>query len=58
MQDGKVIAYGSGQLKEHEKNYPTHYLKLAAIMFALRIWRQYLYGEKFDFFSQKELNIR
>ncbi|KAA3473175.1 DNA/RNA polymerase superfamily protein [Gossypium australe] len=37
MQKGKVIAYASRQLKPHEKNYPTHGLKLAAIVFALKI---------------------
>ena len=68
MQDGNVIAYGSRQLKPHEKNYPTHDLELAAIVFALKIWRHYLYGEQFDLFSdhkslkylfsQKELNMR
>ena len=39
----KVIAYASTQLKVHEKNYPTHELKLAAVMFSLKIWRYYLY---------------
>ena len=48
MQDGKVIAYGSKQLKEHEKNYATHDLELAAVVFALKMWRHYLYGEKFE----------
>ena len=37
MQEGKVVAYASRQLKSHEKNYPTHDLKLAAIVFALKI---------------------
>ena len=46
MQEGKVVAYASRQLKPHEKNYPTHDLELAAIVFALKIWRRYLYGEK------------
>ena len=46
MQCGKVVAYASRQLKVHEKNYPTHDLELAAIIFALKIWRCYLYGEK------------
>ena len=46
MQEGKVVAYASRQLKPHEKNYPTHDLELAAIMFALKIWRHYLYEEK------------
>ena len=46
MQEGKVVAYASRQLKPHEKNYPAHDLELAAIVFALKIWRHYLYGEK------------
>ena len=45
MQSGRVVAYGSRQLKNHEQNYPTHDLELAAIVFALKIWRYYLYGE-------------
>ncbi|XP_073152622.1 uncharacterized protein [Henckelia pumila] len=48
MQDGKVIAYASRQLKIHEKNYPTHDLKLAAVAFALKLWRHYLYGQASD----------
>ena len=68
MQEGRVIAYGSRQLKIHEKNYPTHDLELAAVVFALKSWRHYLYGERFEVFSdhkslkyiftQKELNLR
>ena len=46
MQDGKVVAYASRQLKPHEQNYPTHDLELAMVVFALKIWRHYLYGEK------------
>ena len=46
MQEGIVIAYASRKLKPHEKNYPMHDLELAAIVFALKIWRHYLYGEK------------
>ena len=46
MQDGKVAAYASRQLKPHKQNYPTHDLELAAVVFALKIWRHYLYGEK------------
>ncbi|KAI3718982.1 hypothetical protein L6452_19868 [Arctium lappa] len=68
MQEGKVIAYASRQLKENEKNYPTHDLELAAVVFALKIWRHYLYGVKCQIytdhkslqhlFNQKELNMR
>ena len=46
MKEGKAVAYASRQLKPHEKNYPTPNLELAAIVFALKIWRHYLYGEK------------
>ena len=45
MQNGKVVAYASRQLKTHERNYPTHALELAAVVFALKMWRHYLYGE-------------
>ena len=68
MQHGKVISYASRQLKNYEKNYPTHDLELAAVVFALKIWRHYLYGIHCDiytdhkslkyFFTQKELNMR
>ncbi|KAJ9561114.1 hypothetical protein OSB04_006274 [Centaurea solstitialis] len=68
MQKGKVIAYASRQLKDHEKNYPTHDLELAAVVFALKLWRHYLYGAKCQVYSdhkslqylfhQKELNMR
>ena len=68
MQERKVMAYASRQLKIHEKNYPTHDLELAAVVFALKIWRHYLYGTQFRVFSdhkslkylfdQKELNMR
>ncbi|KAJ8769768.1 hypothetical protein K2173_007628 [Erythroxylum novogranatense] len=68
MQHGKVIAYASRQLRPHEINYPVHDLELAAVVFALKIWRHYLYGETFQIFtdhkslryllSQKELNLR
>ena len=51
IQDGKVVAYASEQLKLHEQNYPTHDLKLAAVVFALKIWRYYLYGEKCRIFT-------
>ena len=48
MERGKVISYASRQLKVHEKNYPTHDLELAAVVFALKIWRHYLYGVPVD----------
>ncbi|KAL0555980.1 hypothetical protein IC582_004483 [Cucumis melo] len=51
MQDGNVIAYASRQLKEHECNYPTHNLELAAVVLALKIWRHYLFGEKCHIFT-------
>ena len=50
IQSWRVVAYGSIQLKNHEKNYPTHDLELAAIVFALKIWHHYLYGEQFEVF--------
>jgi len=68
MQHRKVIAYASRQLKNHEKNYPTHDLELAAVVFAMKIWRHYLYGVHVDVFTdhkslqyifkQKELYLR
>ncbi|GJU88322.1 putative reverse transcriptase domain-containing protein [Tanacetum coccineum] len=68
MQREKVIAYVSRQLKIHEKNYTTHDLELGAVVFALKIWRHYLYGTKCTVFTdhkslqqilnQKELNMR
>ncbi|GJR75546.1 putative reverse transcriptase domain-containing protein [Tanacetum coccineum] len=68
MQRMKVIAYASRQLKIHEKNYTTHDLELGAVVFALKIWRHYLYGTKCVVFTdhkslqhilnQKELNMR
>ncbi|GJV76990.1 putative reverse transcriptase domain-containing protein [Tanacetum coccineum] len=68
MQNEKVITYASRQLKIHEKNYTTHDLELGAVVFALKIWRHYLYGTKYMVFTdhkslqhildQKELNMR
>nr|GEZ54411.1 putative reverse transcriptase domain-containing protein [Tanacetum cinerariifolium] len=68
MQREKVISYASRQLKIHEKNYTTHDLELGAVVFALKIWRHYLYGTKCTVFTdhkslqhildQKELNRR
>ena len=45
MQDGKVVAYASRQLRQHEGNYPTHDLELVAVVHALKIWRHYLIGK-------------
>ncbi|WMV54135.1 hypothetical protein MTR67_047520 [Solanum verrucosum] len=53
MQNGKVIAYASKQLKVHERNYPTHDLELATVVFALKIWRYYLYSVHVDVFTDK-----
>ena len=68
MQVQRVVAYASRQLRIHERNYPTHDLELDAVVFALKIWRHYLYGVQFELFtdhkslrylfSQKELNQR
>ncbi|GKA64104.1 putative reverse transcriptase domain-containing protein [Tanacetum coccineum] len=68
MQKEKVIAYASRKLKIHEKNYMTHDLELGAVVFALKIWRHYLYGTRCTVFTdhkslqhildQKELNMR
>ena len=68
MQDGKVVAYASRQLKLHQQNYLTHDLELATVVFALKIWQHYLYGENCRIFTDhkslkyllthKELNLR
>ena len=68
MQSGRVVDYGSRQLKNHEKSYPMHDMELAAIVFALKIWCRYLYGEQFEvfldhkslkyIFIQRDLNMR
>ena len=68
MQSGRVVAYGPRQLNNHERNYLTHDMELAAIVFALNILRHYLYGEQVKVFSnhknlkyiftQRDLNIR
>ncbi|GJT81568.1 putative reverse transcriptase domain-containing protein [Tanacetum coccineum] len=59
MQRGKVIAYASRQLKIHEKNYTTHDLELGAVVFALKIWRYYLYETKsIELFSDYDCEIR
>ena len=51
MQDDKVVAYASRQLKKHEENYPTHDLELAAVVHTLKIWRHYLIGNKCEIFT-------
>ncbi|WMV08548.1 hypothetical protein MTR67_001933 [Solanum verrucosum] len=51
MHNGKVPTYASVQLKIHERNYPTHDLELAVVVFALKIWRHYLYGIHVDVFT-------
>ncbi len=63
-----MIAYASRQLRPHKLNYPTHDLELTAVIFALKTWRHYLYGETCQIFidhkslkyllTQKELNLR
>ena len=57
MQDGNVVAYASRQLKPHEQNYLTHVLELAAVVFALKIWRHYLYGEKSRIYISQESQV-
>ena len=51
MQSGRVVAYGSRQLKNHEQRYPTQDMDLVAIVFALKDWCHYLYDEQFEVFS-------
>ena len=51
IQDGRVIAYTFRQLEKHEVNYPTHDLELAAVIFALKIWRHYLYEKTCQVFT-------
>ena len=68
MQNGKVIAYTCKQLKEYERVYPTHDLELAVMVFALKTWQHYLYGERIQMytahktltylFTQKKLNMK
>ena len=68
MQNGRVVAYASRQLKKHEHNYPTHDLEMAAVVFALKTWRHYLYGVTCEIytdhkslkniFQQRDLNLR
>ena len=68
MQDGKVVAYASCQLRHHEGNYPTHDLELVVVVHSLKIWRHYLIGKRCEIFTdnkslkyiftQPDLNLR
>ena len=68
MQEHRVIAYASRQVRPHEENYPVHDLELAAVIFALKLWRQYLLGNRCEIFTdhqslkylftQPDLNLR
>jgi len=68
MQEGRVVAYASRQLRKHELNYPTHDLELATVVHAVKIWRHYLISHKSDIytyhkslkyiFTQSDLNLR
>jgi hypothetical protein len=68
VKNGNVIPYASHQLKTYEQNYPMNDLEVAAVVYALKIWRHYLYGKKCEtytdqkslkyFFTQKKLNMR
>ena len=68
MQKRRTVAYASRQLNNHEQNYPTHDFELAVMVFALKLWWQYLYNGSFKvlsyhknlkyIFSQKDLNAR
>jgi len=68
MQRGRVVTYASRQLRIYERNYATHDLELAAVIFALKLWMHYLLGERVEIytdhkslkyiFTQKEINMR
>ena len=68
MKGDKVISYASRQLRVHYRNYSTHDLELAVVVFALKLWRHYLFGVHVDVFTdqkslqyvftQRELNLR
>jgi hypothetical protein len=68
MQEGQVVCYASRQVRKHEENCPTHDLKLAAVVHALKIWRHYLIGHRCEIYSdhkslkyiftQNDLNLR
>src|SRR4051812_9421744 len=54
MQERRVIAYGSRQLRSHEDKYPTHDLKLAAVIYALKLWRHYLVGNRCEIYTDHQ----
>jgi hypothetical protein len=68
MQEGRVVAYASRQLRKHEQNCPTHDLELAVVVHTLKIWRHYMVGNKCKnftdhkslkyIFTQRDLNLR
>ena len=68
IQNGRVIAYASRQLRKHEINYPTNDLELATVIFILKIWRHHLYGKKCEIYTdhkslqyiqqQRDLNLK
>jgi hypothetical protein len=68
MQDGHVVAYASRQLRKHEEKYPTHDLELVGVVHALKIWRHYIIGKRYEvysdhkslkyIFTQPDLNLR
>jgi hypothetical protein len=55
MQDGRVVAYASRQVRKHEVNYPTHDLELAAVVHALKIWRHYLMGKRCELYTDHKI---
>ena len=55
MQHGRVVAYASRQLKPYEQNYPTHDMELAAVVFALKIWRHYLHDVQCEIFTDHKI---
>ena len=54
MQNRRVVAYASRQLKKHEQNYPIHDLEMVAVVFALKIWRHYLYGVTYEIYTDRK----
>jgi hypothetical protein len=68
MQDGHVVVYALRQLRKYDEKYPTHDLELAAVVHALKIWRHYIIGKRYEvysdhkslkyIFTQPDLNLR